>query len=668
MNKRLNSEKSGSFPRFGRRRSKRELETGSFKLKGLKPKVCGKNQNPVELFWKSDLNHDEILEKVVQFIEKLASGQYKSKAPEIPNFVESFFKMAESRIATYEQSEASAKLGFNEKHTSFFEAISCLSKIVNTLDEFQFDSATTSCFNRAESVHHRAMLLSEYQFLALLEISKRNCNVTIDSKTPKTPKQSFFNFNQETDRCVKPEYDSRTEIVFPYFPPQSVANMNRVALAMISAGYEEECFIVYSGLRLKALDFEFSNQGYENVNMEDFQSMDWESMEGEIDNWIHIVKYCTTNLFSVERKLCNSVFPEHSLIAQKLFCDLATSLTIRLLNFPNAFVLIKQYSAEKLFKFLDIYETLRDLTSSLGTELPALDLISETSETQRRVGEAAVTIFCQLENSIKSDNGRIPVASGAVHPLTRYTMNYLKYACEYKDTLQLVFQQHYETEGSTRRKVQKQESKNAIEDNGRSPKTSHFSVKLMMVMDLLDAKIEMKSKFYRDPALRYIFLMNNGRYILQKIKGSTDIDEIMGPSWSGKRTSDLRQYHKNYQRETWRKVLQCLNHEGLQINGKVSKAILKGRFKNFNTLFDEIRKTQSIWMVSDEQLKSELRVSISAVVIPAYRSFLGRFKSHFDSDKKAEKYIKHQPEDIEGLIDTLFEGNMTSMGRRRHNN
>lgn len=132
------------------------------------------------------------------------------------------------------------------------------------------------------------------------------------------------------------------------------------------------------------------------------------------------------------------------------------------------------------------------------------------------------------------------MATGGVHPLTRYTMNYLKYACEYKDTLELVFQQHYEMEGSARRKVQKQESGNAIEDNGRSPKTSHFSVKLMMVMDLLDAKIDMKSKLYRDPALRYIFLMNNGRYILQKIKGSTDIDEIMGPSWSGKRTSDLR--------------------------------------------------------------------------------------------------------------------------------
>ncbi|KAK6281852.1 hypothetical protein POUND7_015677 [Theobroma cacao] len=440
--------------------------------------------------------------------------------------------------------------------------------------------------------------------------------------------------------------------------------MNRIATAMISAGYEAECCISYSGLRLKALDVELNKQGFENINVDDVQRMHWESLEGEIANWIQIVKHCSTNFFSAERKLCNSVFSEHPLIAQRLFSDHATFVTVRLLNFANAVVLTKRYSTEKLFKFLDIYETLHDLIRDFGDDSSAPDLIFETSVTHCRVGEAAVSIFCQLENSIKSDNGRIPVASGAVHPLTRYTMNYLKYACEYKDTLEQVFQQHYKMEESTRQKFEEQESKNAIKDDG-SPRASPFSVKLMMVMDLLDANIDMKSKLYRDPALRYIFLMNNGRYILQKVKGSAEIYEMMGDSWSRKRTTDLRRYHKNYQRETWSKVLQCINHEGLQVNGKVSKTILKERFKNFNTLFDEIHKTQSTWVVSDEQLQSELIVSISAVVIPAYRSFLGRFKSYVDYGRQAEKYIKYQPEDIEGLIDQLFDGNSTSMGRRR---
>ncbi|XVE50065.1 hypothetical protein DITRI_Ditri01bG0131500 [Diplodiscus trichospermus] len=663
MEKNLNTENSFSFPRIGKRRSKSIPETFSFKLDRPEPKGCDENQIPDDLSLEPGLNHDQILEEVDQFIQKFALGEDKWKAPEIPNCFEPLFRMVESKIAIYEQREASFKFGQNqEEDTSFFNSVRRISKIINNLDEFPADSATTCCFNRADSARHRAMLLLEYEFRALLDKSKLNCNINIDSKTPKTPKQSFFNSTQETDG---PEYDSKIEEGFPSFSPESIAIMNQIATVMIFAGYEAECCITYSGLGLKALDVDLNKQGFENINVEDIQKMNWESMEVEIDNWIHIVKYCTTTLFSAEGKLCNSVFSEHPIIARRLFCDLTTSLTVRLLNFPNALVLAKRYSTEKLFKYLDIYETLRDMNPDIGDDSLAQELIYEISVAQCRIGEAAVSIFCQLENSIKNDNGRIPVASGAVHPLTRYTMNYLKYACEYKDTLEQVFQQHFEMLGSIWQKVEDQESKNVIENDDWSPKTSPFSLKLMMVMGLLDANIDKKSKLYRDPALRYIFLMNNGRYILQKIKGSTEIYEMMGHSWSRKRTSDLRQYHKNYQRETWGKVLQCLSHEGLQMNGKVSKAILKERFKNFNTLLEEIVKTQSTWVVSDEQLQSELRVSISAVVIPAYRSFLGRFMSYLDNSRQAEKYIKYQPEDIEGLIDKLFEGNATSMGRRR---
>lgn len=187
----------------------------------------------------------------------------------------------------------------------------------------------------------------------------------------------------------------------------------------------------------------------------------------------------------------------------------------------------------------------------------------------------------------------------------------------------------------------------------------------MRVMELLDSNLEGKAKLYKDVALSNIFMMNNGRYILQKIKGSAEIHGLMGDTWCRKRSSDMRQYHKNYQRETWNKLLGCLNLEGLNVNGKVVKPVLKERFKSFNQMFDEIHKTQSTWVVSDDQLQSELRVSISAVVIPAYRSFLGRFSQYLQPGRQTEKYVKYQPEDIEDCIDKLFEGNPASTARRR---
>ncbi|KAL3829457.1 hypothetical protein ACJIZ3_018259 [Penstemon smallii] len=184
-------------------------------------------------------------------------------------------------------------------------------------------------------------------------------------------------------------------------------------------------------------------------------------------------------------------------------------------------------------------------------------------------------------------------------------------------------------------------------------------------MDLLDAYLEGKSKLYKDHALSSIFLMNNGRYILQKIKGSTELNSLMGDTWCRKRSSELRQYHKTYQRETWGKLLNCLNTEGLLVNGKVVKPNVKERFTSFNATFSEIHKTQSSWVVGDEQLQSELRVSISNMVIPAYRSFLGRFSQVFTPGRQTEKYVKYQAEDIETYIDELFDGNAAPAGRRK---
>ncbi|VAI15332.1 unnamed protein product [Triticum turgidum subsp. durum] len=193
-----------------------------------------------------------------------------------------------------------------------------------------------------------------------------------------------------------------------------------------------------------------------------------------------------------------------------------------------------------------------------------------------------------------------------------------------------------------------------------------FAAQLMEVMELLQGNLEGKSRLYKDPALSSIFLMNNGRYMLQKIRGSPETNAMLGETWARKQSTNLRQYHKNYQRETWNRVLTLLRDDGvLTVKGHVQKTLLKERFKQFNSAMDDIQKTQGAWVVSDEQLQSELRVSIAAVVVPAYRSFLGRFAQTFSAGRQAEKYVKLSAEDLEGIIDELFDGNPSSMSRRR---
>ena len=611
----------------------------------------------------SDSALPQVSQDIDGFLSHLALHDDKSNPPEVPDSVEVFCKLVEAMIGNYDSGDSSARFGqVPEEDTAFVESVGRISKLMNALRGFPGESPAGAMYGRSGSVLQRAMSFLEDELRTLLEDSRSHIS---DSKSLKT-KHPSFNSKEDHDRCPLPESESTGDDEYPAYPPEVVASMKKIAMAMISAGYETECCQVFSILRRNAFKEAINKLGFDSISIDDVQKMHWETLEGEIAKWIKVVKHCSLILFPGERRFAESVFEDYPEIFSSQFSNLARATVIHFLNFAEAVAMTKR-SAEKLFKFLDMYESLRDLVPAISS--PTSDdngheLKSETMTAGSRLGEAAVSIFCDLENSIKSDVSKTPVPSGAVHPLTRYTMNYLKYACEYKDTLEEVFQQHQKIERTD--EAGSDVDERSSQNNARLPvKQTPFATQLIAVMDLLDSNLDTKSKLYKDMSLRYIFLMNNGRYILQKIKGSSEIHEVMGDTWCRRRSSDLRQYHKNYQRETWSKVLQCLRDEGLQVNGKVNKPVLKERFKTFNTLFDEIHKTQSTWVVSDEQLQSELRVSISAVMIPAYRSFLARFSQYLDSGRQTEKYVKYQPDDIETSIDELFDGNPTSMTRKR---
>ncbi|RDX99777.1 Exocyst complex component EXO70B1, partial [Mucuna pruriens] len=549
---------------------------------------------------------------------------------------------------------------YNSGRSKFGEEEVDDESFLNALDRIYKLSTccSMSALDQTSSVLEKAMSLLEKELCSLLD-------------DPKTPKKSF-SFGSRSDLYVTPEIESPKPLEqdqdnqdFPAnFSEHKISILNKIATAMIAVGYHNECCMTFANFRRNAFKTRLQKFRYGTLRIEDVYKMSWESLEGEIATWNQVVPHCTTILFNAERRLYDSVFPNQPSISQSLFSNLARFVIIHFLNFAHGAILTK-WSAEKLFKFLDMYETLRAGITGVAYLGPyAKEIAYEIAIAKDRIIEAIVAMFCDLNNSIKNDNERIPVPNGAVHPLTRYVMNYLKYACEYKDTLEQVFEQ---CQGVNVKGIETQNHKSIqqVEDAG-TPKNSPFALQLLTIMDLLDANVERKSKLYRNLALHYIFLMNNGRYVVQKVKGCAKLHELMGDNWCRRRQSGLRLYHNCYQRETWTKVLQCLKPEGLQGTGnKVSKQLVKDRFKYFNAMFEEIHKTQSSWMMSDEQLQSELRVSISALVIPAYRSFFGRFKQHLESSRHIDKYIKYHPDDIELLIDDLFGGNTISIARRR---
>ncbi|CAF1698830.1 BnaC03g13700D [Brassica napus] len=81
--------------------------------------------------------------------------------------------------------------------------------------------------------------------------------------------------------------------------------------------------------------------------------------------------------------------------------------------------------------------------------------------------------------------------------------------------------------------------------------------------------------------------------------------------------------------------------------------------KEFTMQFDEVCKAHSTWVMFDEQLREELRISLARLLLPAYGNFNGRFQNLGNIGKNADRYIKYSAEDIEARVKELLKGTMS---------
>lgn len=433
--------------------------------------------------------------------------------------------------------------------------------------------------------------------------------------------------------------------------PDAVNDLRMIADRMLRSGYEKECCQVYSSVRRDVLDECLAILGVDRMSIEEVQRIEWKALDEKMKKWVRAVKVMIRVLLPGEKHLCEQVFGDSDLIREVCFAETAKGCLMQLLNFGEA-VAIGRRSSEKLFRILDMYDALSGAMPDLQALFPdeSGDFIcTEAEGILKGLGEAACGTFAEFESAVQKETSRKPMQGGEIHPLTRYVMNYVRLLVDYSDSLNLLLGDD-DKDGTAR-----QEGNDADECmDGISP----VGCRLVSLIAMLESNLEEKSKLYEDGAMQYIFLMNNILYIVQKVKDS-ELGTLLGDRWVRKRRGQVRQYATGYLRASWTKVLSCLKDEGLGGGGSssnVSKVLLKDRFKNFNLAFEDIYRTQTVWKVPDLQLREELRLSISDKVIPAYRSFMGRFGGQLESSRNAGKYIKYTAEDMEKLLLDLFEG------------
>ncbi|RZR83060.1 hypothetical protein BHM03_00009608 [Ensete ventricosum] len=514
---------------------------------------------------------------------------------------------------------------------AFLEAIDDLLDTASDLNN-QSSPATKPILDRMDHLLRRCVLRLDEEFRAVIKSTQPPVEDYDDD-------DAYHGGDEELIPVANPV--DTYEIIIDALPPGSVADLNDIAHRMVAAGFGRECVETYAGLRRNFVEESVARLGLRPPPSDGFLAAAWDEIEEEIPRWIEAARMVFLILIPSERRLCERVFASLPAYADLAFSVTCVPVASDFLSFGAAVASVDQ-GPESLFGLLDMYEAVRDLLPEIDTVLSdqySATVLDEMEVVHRALSASIRRIFMELENLIRRDPVKSAVPGGGVHPITRYVMNYLGAACS-RPTLAEVMAEYA--------------SRVAVP----------LPVRVAWIADILLDNLDAKSKIYRDLSLTYVFLMNNGRYILQKAKGS-NMGIMLGEEWIRRQNSKLRQWASEYQQASWTKVVAALRMDGLGGVASRSASVatekaIRDKLGMFNNYLEEIWRTQGSWVAIDEQMRAELRRGIAEAILPAYRNLVARLRQLGDARWLVDRYLKYSVEDVEARIDELFEGGSRS--------
>ncbi|XP_072228910.1 exocyst complex component 7 isoform X6 [Leuresthes tenuis] len=372
----------------------------------------------------------------------------------------------------------------------------------------------------------------------------------------------------------------------------------------------------------------------------------------EIDSYIHCIS-AFVKLAQSEYALLMEIIPEHH--QKKTFDSLIQEALDNLMlegdNIVSAArraIMRHDYSAVlTIFPILrhlkmnksEFDSTLQGTAASTKNKLPTLITSMET------IGAKALEEFA---DSIKNDPDKeynMP-KDGTVHELTSNAILFLQQLLDF-----------HETAGAM---LASQETSSA------TSYTSDFNKRLLStyickVLGNLQLNLLSKSKVYEDLALSAIFLHNNYNYILKSLEKS-ELIQLVTVTQKRAETSYrelIEQQIDTYQR-SWLKVTEHLTDRNMPVAQPGTKLkdkerqVIKDKFKGFNDGLEELCKIQKGWAIPDKEQRDFIRHAQKKAVSEAYRAFLHRC-ANISFTKNPEKYHKYRPEEVEEMIERLFD-------------
>ncbi|RHN56662.1 putative exocyst complex component Exo70, cullin repeat-like-containing domain-containing protein [Medicago truncatula] len=175
------------------------------------------------------------------------------------------------------------------------------------------------------------------------------------------------------------------------FQPETINDLEEIAKVMCMARFEKDFSDVYNNCRRECLDKCLMHKlfGLQKLSIEDVHNMSRKDLEDKIERWIRTFNVALNVLFSGERRLCDRIFFGFSSAADFSLMEISRESTIQLLNFFD-YVSSGSHSPERLFKILEVFETLRDMIpefASLFCDQYIMSLRNEATTIWKRRGK-----------------------------------------------------------------------------------------------------------------------------------------------------------------------------------------------------------------------------------------------------------------------------------------
>ncbi|KAG5406403.1 hypothetical protein IGI04_012522 [Brassica rapa subsp. trilocularis] len=614
---------------------------------GVKNHVLEACHHVVKALRASDNNLDPNLTKLLSDLESHLSTLeiVDTKVVEVDtgfSEIKKRFKEAKKTILAWEQNQSMIFEAGVSKADQFFQALHDVQTLL-----LGFKALPIRTNKKEKDVYNQAAVVLD---IAMFRLEKELCDVLNQYKQHVQP-QYLSVSSRGKDIVYDESFVSLDDVVVEATDDQQILGSNNVVLldplviphikaiakAMFACDYGQAFREAFITVRRDALDEYMSTTlEMERYSCVDVLGMQWEDLNCEMRKWTKVLKIVTQVYLASEKQLCDKILGDFEPSSAACFVEISKDTVLSLLAFGEA-VSLRSCQPEMLERFLGMYEVsaelLLDVDNLFGDETGSF-LRMAFHELAKTLAERTVATFLKFKNAIASDESTRAFSGGGIHHLTRYVMNYLKLLPEYKDALNTLLE-NIQVDDSIPEKTGQD-----ILPSTFSPMARH----LRSIVTALESTLERKAQLYAGEPLKYIFLMNNCHYMVQKVKTS-ELRHFFGDEWIRKHIASYQHNVTNYERATWSSVLSLLKE-----NNKDSVSTLRERCRLFCVAFDDVYKNQTRWSVPDPELRDDLHISTSVKVVQSYRGFLAR-----NAAKIGEKHVRYTCEDIESLLLDLFE-------------